>query len=499
MSIFPQPFTSTVSHWQATNRGKDSLFGHNKDQKLPEDVIDYCIVGAGMAGATTAYRLTRPGVEEGKSVVVLEAKDVASGASGRNGGHCAPYSFAALGNYLKPQSEGGVGLDMDEALEALDLERRVLIELSEIVEREGWKEKVDFWKGEKVEVRVTIEGAQRMDKLYALWSSARAASPRYKDIPLEWSWTHDPATAQARETDGSNKTTRIKNALGFSKGPAGSLHPHKLTTAFLRSALASPTSHAELYSWAPVQKITKHDGLWIVDCEERGTIKARNVILCTNAHTPNLFKGSAIDQFLTPYRNQAANVTPPPAYSGAGALDYTYTTDNGTYLINTTHAGIVLGIHHKRALELGLLERKDVFGNVDDSFVYPAVNKWLAEYCATNFEGWIETALGEGGMRFWSGIICLTQDTLPLIGQVPKEQVQGGDNEGLYIAAGFHGHGMGRIVLCTKYLVDFIVSSKEGEGQWSDEFPKSFRISQERLDRGNAVEGYMDEGSQRMD
>ncbi|WVQ75691.1 hypothetical protein IAR50_005321 [Cryptococcus sp. DSM 104548] len=491
MSTFPQPFISTVSHWQATNRGKDSLFGHNKDKKLPEHAVDYCIVGAGMAGATTAYRLTRPGVEEGKSVVVLEAKDVASGASGRNGGHCAPYSFAALGNYLKPQAEGGVGLDMEEALEALDLERRVLIELAEVVEREGWKEKVDFWKGEKVEVRVTTEGAQKMDKLYALWSSARAASPRFKDIPLEWSWTHDPATAQ--------DTTRFKNAQGFSKGPAGSLHPHKLTTAFLRSALSSPTSNAELYSWAPVQKITKQEGLWVVDCEDRGTVKARNVILCTNAHTPNLFKGSAIDRFLTPYQGQAANVTPPPAYSGAGALDYTYTTDNGTYLINTTHAGIVHGMYQKTALGQGLLERKDVFGNVDDSFVHPNAKKWLAEYCAANFEGWTETAQGEGGMRFWSGIMCATQDTLPLIGQVPKEQVQGGDSKGLYIAAGFHGHGMGRIVLCTKYLVDFIVSSKEGEGQWSDEFPKSYVISQERLDRGNAVQGYADEGSERLD
>lgn len=32
-------------------------------------------------GASTAYYLTRPGVTDGKTVVVLEAKDVASGAS----------------------------------------------------------------------------------------------------------------------------------------------------------------------------------------------------------------------------------------------------------------------------------------------------------------------------------------------------------------------------------------------------------------------------------
>lgn len=42
-------------------------------------------------------------------------------------------------------------------------------------------------------------------------------------------------------------------------------------------------------------------------------------------------------------------------------------------------------------------------------------------------------------MRFWSGIMCATKDTLPLVGQVPSEQVSEGRNQGLYIAAGYHG------------------------------------------------------------
>lgn len=57
-------------------------------------------------GASTAYYLTRPGVTDGKTVVVLEAKDVASGATGRNGGHCAPFSFAALPELTKPLKNG---------------------------------------------------------------------------------------------------------------------------------------------------------------------------------------------------------------------------------------------------------------------------------------------------------------------------------------------------------------------------------------------------------
>lgn len=45
----------------------------------------------------------------------------------------------------------------------------------------------------------------------------------------------------------------------------------------------------------------------------------------------------------------------------------------------------------------------------------------------------------EGAMRFWSDIMCATKDTLPLVVQVPSEQVPEGRSQGLCIAAGYHG------------------------------------------------------------
>lgn len=82
---FPQTFISTVSHWQATNRGPSALYLHNKDAALPT-TADIVIVGGGMMGASLAYFLTRPGgAGEKKKVVCLEAKDLADGASGCGG------------------------------------------------------------------------------------------------------------------------------------------------------------------------------------------------------------------------------------------------------------------------------------------------------------------------------------------------------------------------------------------------------------------------------
>lgn len=81
MPPFPQPFTSTTSHWQATNRGPTALWNHGRDAPLPSSA-DIVVIGAGITGASLAYQLTRPGgAGEGKRVVVLEARDVASGAS----------------------------------------------------------------------------------------------------------------------------------------------------------------------------------------------------------------------------------------------------------------------------------------------------------------------------------------------------------------------------------------------------------------------------------
>lgn len=51
-----------------------------------DETFDYVIVGSGVSGAATAMELLdrNPGL----SILMLEGRAAASGASGRNGGHC---------------------------------------------------------------------------------------------------------------------------------------------------------------------------------------------------------------------------------------------------------------------------------------------------------------------------------------------------------------------------------------------------------------------------
>ena len=93
---------STPSLWQiqAPSRGHDRLRG---------DVsADVCIVGAGVTGGACAWRL----LEHGLRPVVLDAREVAASASGRNGGFAVGSSDAAadraLGEMAAMAAELGV-------------------------------------------------------------------------------------------------------------------------------------------------------------------------------------------------------------------------------------------------------------------------------------------------------------------------------------------------------------------------------------------------------
>ncbi|HKY03495.1 MAG TPA: FAD-binding oxidoreductase, partial [Blastocatellia bacterium] len=67
----------TTSVWQETyDVGQGPALGEDKQ-------TDVCIIGAGIAGLTTAYMLT----EEGRSVIVLDDGPVAGGETSRTTAH----------------------------------------------------------------------------------------------------------------------------------------------------------------------------------------------------------------------------------------------------------------------------------------------------------------------------------------------------------------------------------------------------------------------------
>jgi hypothetical protein len=152
-----------------------------------------------------AYQLTRGEDVEGRKIVVLEAKDVASGASesvrppcalspsylsylpylpylltlvshdssphwvlmhppaGRNGGHVRPASFLSYPGLIKPLDQGGAGQTPLEAVTILEDEEENMRLVREIVEREGLNSSPYAYGGVEFEMKESLVGASRYE------------------------------------------------------------------------------------------------------------------------------------------------------------------------------------------------------------------------------------------------------------------------------------------------------------------------------------------------
>ncbi|EIM92347.1 FAD dependent oxidoreductase [Stereum hirsutum FP-91666 SS1] len=465
MSSFPQSFKSTVSHWQATNRGPKSLFNYGVEDALPADA-DFVIIGAGMTGASLAYQLTRPGAAgEGKSVVLLEAKDIASGATGRNGGHLAPYTFGAYTRLVTPLTEGGAGVSSEEAVKIIRMERDNYAIAREIVEKEGLD--VDLWCGEALDVFLTEEEklAER-----AAWDKGLAAlqSCGFQSDDDQTRWIED-----AQEVQRLSRTP----AVGGATRKAGSVHPHKLCTELVRLALQSKSSNFKYFSWTPVESFESlNEGEWLVKAHSKGQIRAKNVILCSNAHTGHIFE--PFKAHITPARGHASLITVPTSFSGTKHISNSLMF-SGPYLMFTPSSGWVLGVGWGGLVNEGIVKKEEVgnfLGAVDDSVVLEPIRDYLKDYCKDTFQGWGEEAEGEGLSRVWTGIMGYSRDLLPLIGPVPGKK-------NLWAAVAFHGHGMSRILSCTQSLAKQILD----QGVWDERLPRSFEITEERMERAKTA------------
>lgn len=87
-------------HFMATSGATDSVWVHKDPYsnrptfpKLTQDLqADVCVVGSGIAGTSTAYEL----VTRGLNVIMLEARDVISGESGRTSGHLSSDGYLGI-------------------------------------------------------------------------------------------------------------------------------------------------------------------------------------------------------------------------------------------------------------------------------------------------------------------------------------------------------------------------------------------------------------------
>jgi glycine/D-amino acid oxidase-like deaminating enzyme len=428
-------FQTTVAELGARLRGPIALpeddtpfwllgahpLGDFRSTAIPPRRADVVIIGAGLTGASTAYHLAAH-VRRGLRVVVIDAGDPATGASGRNGGNFELIPENFLGVYaglpaerlkylrrcyprvdeatlyaqaqrqaaaimrfgarntealLRMAGHGGVGADCD-------------------VSAAGWL-RIAESAAEEAGLRDEIAFARRLHIPFALWPPARIR--RTLGIPARF----------------AGRLCRRN----------GNYHPFKLVTALLTKAIAAGVG---LYTRTPVLAVRAGAGERVVVETAAGPVEAGRIVFATNAFTPQLLPELGAIRY---HQSQIFDLE----HVRDGLRGMTVTEKKGDLYYNFPGSRrYVDGAGQRR----GMLH---VGGGLDRPGRDPSRLRRsaaiLAEVKADTDERFPETR-GQPPSRLWTGPMAFTPDRVPAIGFLRRPS---GPARAFIVAAGFNGYG----------------------------------------------------------
>ncbi|WP_298965939.1 FAD-binding oxidoreductase [uncultured Methylobacterium sp.] len=220
---------------------------------------DVVVIGGGFCGLSTALHLAEAGVRP----VLLEAREIGFGGSGRNGGQVIP----------------GLKYDPDELVEKFGPER-----------------------GE----RLAAFGAGTVDTVFDLIERHRMDVPRTRTGWIQGAHTDEGlALAERRaaqwarrgapvrlldkaETDRLTGSPRYRGGWLDERGAA--IQPLSYARGLARAALAAG---ARIHTDSPVESLARAGGDWVVTTKAGPQLRAAKVVIATNGYSGGLWPGLA--------------------------------------------------------------------------------------------------------------------------------------------------------------------------------------------------------------
>ena len=364
----------------AASGSDDTWYEATADRGMPRPALagtvstDVCVVGGGLAGLTTALELARRGV----SVALLEARRIAWGASGRNGGFVSN-GFAEGMDNIKAR----VGRDAAQALWKLscfgtEYVRREIAEGDPSIKMgEGWL------------------GCIRYDDAAGKKAGIAAMG---RDYGQEMQF-HDVAETRAR--------VATQRYFQSSYDPSA-FHMHPLRYALMIAAKAEAVG-ARLFEMSAVRSVVRETGGFRVSAGS-GHVACREVVHCV----------SSLDRTLHP----------PTARAILPVATYVAVTEPLRQDVISTRSAISdsrrAGNYYRLIDEDRLLWGGAITTRVSE----PAR---LAERMKADMLS-VFPALGDPGIDYaWAGLMGYALHFMPLIGT---------DGQGQWWATAFGGHGM---------------------------------------------------------
>ncbi|KAF5631023.1 hypothetical protein F25303_9749 [Fusarium sp. NRRL 25303] len=418
-------------------------------EPLPSS-CDVAIVGGGYAGIATAYHILKT-IYPPPSVFLLEAKDPCSGATGRNGGHLRP-------DYLMGAASNSKRYDVSAAAEIVQFEARHLDVMRALIKEEAID--CDFAETESLAVLTT---AGQVSMVREAYKDLRQASP-FSESLLD--------VVELYEGDDAPQRTGLREAKGYFSTPAARVSPYKLLTALL----ARCVDMGLLLKTQTAVVSVEHAGSdgHVLKMRSGETMTAQKVVIATNAYTSALLPEYA--SCIMPCKGLVCHITGPKDKPLPNLRTASYAImeqdpiskkTGYNYMVQVEdHSIVVGGAHHKYNEN----DPGSWYNSVDDTqLIEPAWRYFEDDYMQRTFVGWEES--GARVDRVWSGIMGYSTDSLPHVGEVPGR-------DGVFVIAGFHGHGMPVIFLAA----EGVAAMTQGLVYERTGLPSLFKTSKDRLE-----------------
>ena len=443
----------TKSFWQTSH--PNEVVDYRSTPDLPK-TADVVLIGSGITAVFAARELLE--TSSSADVLVLEARGICSGATGRNGGHVQPLV------HEQPPHIIDFELSTFRLVESLIRENDIACDFRKLSGCVGFWNKTYF-----EEAKEALAKACKID-------------PRHADL------------VEIVEDPKELRELRLLNAIGaLRQSAAASLSPYKLVIWMWRDLLTRYPGRLNLQANTPVHSI--HDavnGSGANIRTSRGTLSVPDghVIIAANGYASYLVP--ELEDVITPTQGQMSASVPHGidsdqlllhsyGFLGVGNQDRVMSD----YLVQ---APLSTGGHLMYGGGRAYVPN-DGSGVSDDSYVDLDAEEYLRSLperlnlrtASGNHETESSSSNKLDMVASWTGIMGYSKDHYPWVGRVP--------NRNVWVSCGYTGHGMTNAPACGRYIAQLLADDTSGNrlpgienaAFFRQDIPKEYIISSARI------------------